>query len=143
MMSSVMSLQPVLVHMRILTCENCWMGMFALESKPFTKMVLFSYTLFTWLNAAAFVTFQVLPMWRLIYRGRPYLRAQGLPKWQFGSQGVLSYMGYIGMCRCEGWFSSSLLWDRVYKSGSLGVKKGIIFQVGIVTQKYKKIKSAS
>ena len=28
------------------------MGMFALESKPFTKMVLFSYTLFTWLNAA-------------------------------------------------------------------------------------------
>ena len=57
MMSSVMSLQPVLVHMRILTCENCWMGMFALESKPFTKMVLFSYTLFTWLNAAAFVTF--------------------------------------------------------------------------------------
>ena len=39
-------------------------------------------------------------------------------------------MGYIGICRCELriWFSSSLLWDRVYKSESLGVEKGIILQ---------------
>ena len=26
------------------------------------------------------------------------------------------------------WFSSSLLWDRVYKSESLGLEEGIIFQ---------------
>ena len=36
----------------------------------------------------------------------------------------------IGMCRCElrVWFSSSLLWDRVYKSDSLGLEYGIIFR---------------
>ena len=44
-----------------------------------------------------------------------------------GGRGVLPYMGYIGMCSCEG-FSSSLLWDRVYKSASLGLEQGIIFQ---------------
>ena len=38
-------------------------------------------------------------------------------------------MGYIGMCRCEGYgFSSSLLQDRVYKSERLGLEQGIIFQ---------------
>ena len=43
--------------------------------------------------------------------------------------GVLPYMGYIGMCHCEGYgFQASLLWDRVYKSESLGLEKGIIFQ---------------
>ena len=26
------------------------------------------------------------------------------------------------------WFSSSLLWDRVHKSGRLGLEEGIIFQ---------------
>ena len=31
------------------------------------------------------------------------------------------------MCHCEGvWFSSSLLWDRAYKSESLSLKLGII-----------------
>ena len=45
---------------------------------------------------------------------------------------VLPYMGYIGMCRYEGygvWFSSSLPWDRVYTSESLGLEEGIIFHL--------------
>ena len=43
--------------------------------------------------------------------------------------GVLPYMGYIDMCRCEGYgFQAIILCDRVYKSESLGVEKGIIFQ---------------
>ena len=47
----------------------------------------------------------------------------GVGGWQ------LPYMGYIGMCRSwRVWFLSSLLWDRVYKSESLGLEKGIIFQ---------------
>ena len=37
-------------------------------------------------------------------------------------------MGYIGMCRCFKLFSSSLLWDGVYKSENLGLEEGIIFQ---------------
>ena len=37
--------------------------------------------------------------------------------------GVLPYMGYIGMFHCEGYgFQSNLLWDRVYKSESLGLE---------------------
>ena len=36
-----------------------------------------------------------------------------------GGGGVLPYMGYIGMYRCEGY---GLLWDRVYKSESLGLE---------------------
>ena len=58
---------------------------------------------------------------------------------------------YVPLSRV--WFSSSLLWDRVYKSESLGLESGIIFQetdqlvedisldLGkqeIATQKYKK-----
>ena len=39
---------------------------------------------------------------------------------------MLPYMGYIGM-GCEG-FSNTLLWDRVYKSKSLGLEWSIIFQ---------------
>ena len=43
---------------------------------------------------------------------------------------VLPYMGYIGKYRSEAvWLSSSLLWDRVYKSESLGLEKGIIFHL--------------
>ena len=38
--------------------------------------------------------------------------------------GILPYMGYIGLCCSEGY---SLLWDRVYKSESLGLEEGIIF----------------
>ena len=37
--------------------------------------------------------------------------------------GVLPYMGYI---------SSSLLWDKVYKSESWGLEQGIIFQEQLV-----------
>ena len=33
---------------------------------------------------------------------------------------------YVPLSRV--WFSSSLLWDRVYKSESLGLESGIIFQ---------------
>ena len=33
---------------------------------------------------------------------------------------------YVPLCRV--WFSSSLLWDRVYKSEGLGLESGIIFQ---------------
>ena len=33
-----------------------------------------------------------------------------------------------GYCHIWAWFSSSLLWDRVYKSESLGLEQGIIFQ---------------
>ena len=38
--------------------------------------------------------------------------------------GGTAIYGYIGLCRCKlkVWFSSSLLWDRVYKSASLGVE---------------------
>ena len=58
-----------------------------------------------------------------------------------------------GHCYIWVWFSSSLLWDRVYKSESWGLEQGIIFQEtdqlvedlsldqgnrGIVTEKYKK-----
>ena len=35
-----------------------------------------------------------------------------------GGGRVLPYMGYIGMCRCEGYG----FWDRVYKSESLGLE---------------------
>ena len=35
------------------------------------------------------------------------------------------YMGDMDMCGCEG-FSSSLIWDRVYKPESLGLEQGII-----------------
>ena len=43
--------------------------------------------------------------------------------------GVLPYMGYTGMYRCDPLrSSSSLLWDRVNKSESLGLEEGIIFQ---------------
>ena len=38
---------------------------------------------------------------------------------------MLRYM-YVPLCRV--WFSSSLLWDRVYKSEGLGLESGIIFQ---------------
>ena len=44
--------------------------------------------------------------------------------------GVLPYVGlpyrYVPLWRV--WFSSSLLWDRVYKSERLGLEEGIIFQ---------------
>ena len=40
---------------------------------------------------------------------------------------VLPYMGYIGMCRCEGFFSSNLLLHRVYKSERLGLEQSTIF----------------
>ena len=44
--------------------------------------------------------------------------------------GVLSYMGYIGMCLCEVYgFSSSLLWHKLYKSESLGLEEVIIFHL--------------
>ena len=38
-----------------------------------------------------------------------------------GGGGILPYMVYMGMCRCEG-FSSSLIWDRVYKPENLGLE---------------------
>ena len=37
-------------------------------------------------------------------------------------------MGYIGVPLWRVWFSSSISWDRVYKSESLGLEEGIIFQ---------------
>ena len=61
--------------------------------------------------------------------------------------------GYIGMTvpLWRLWFSSSLLWDREYKSESLGLERDIIFQQtdqlvedfslgkpGIATQEHKK-----
>ena len=42
--------------------------------------------------------------------------------------GVLPYMGYRYVPLSRVWFSSSLLRDRVYKSESLGLEQGIIFQ---------------
>ena len=40
-----------------------------------------------------------------------------------GGGGVLPYMGYIGYVPLwRIWFSSGLLWDRVYKSESLGLE---------------------
>ena len=48
----------------------------------------------------------------------------------FLRRGVLPYMlyryMYVPLWRV--WFSSSLLWDRVYKSESLGLESVIIFQ---------------
>ena len=38
------------------------------------------------------------------------------------------YMGYRYVPLSRVWFSSSLLRDRVYKSESLGLEQGIIFQ---------------
>ena len=46
-----------------------------------------------------------------------------------GGGTVLPFMRrymYVPLCRV--WFSSSLLWDRVYKSEGLGLESGIIFQ---------------
>ena len=50
-----------------------------------------------------------------------------LPAGGGGGEGVMPYMGYIGMCRCEGYGFQAVysgLWDGVYKSQRLG----IIFQ---------------
>ena len=38
-----------------------------------------------------------------------------------GAGGLLQDMGYIGMCRCEG-YGFQALWDRVYKSESLDLE---------------------
>ena len=48
-----------------------------------------------------------------------------------GGGGGLPYIGYIGMCSCEGYgFQEvNLLLDRVYKSESLGLEEGIIFHI--------------
>ena len=46
-----------------------------------------------------------------------------------GGGGVTAIYGlyrYVPLWRV--WFSSSLLWDRVYKSESLGLEQGIIYQ---------------
>ena len=43
-----------------------------------------------------------------------------------GGGRVLQYKLYVPLWRV--WFSSRLLWDRVYKSESLVLKSGIIFQ---------------
>ena len=45
-----------------------------------------------------------------------------------GGGGVLPYTGYRYVPLSRVWFSSSLLRDRVYKSESLGLEQGIIFQ---------------
>ena len=43
--------------------------------------------------------------------------------------GILSYMGYIGMCRCEGYgFQAVYSNSRVYESERLGLEWDIIFQ---------------
>ena len=43
-----------------------------------------------------------------------------------GGTAIYRLYRYVPLWRV--WFSSSLLWDRVYKSESLGPEKGIIFQ---------------
>ena len=45
-----------------------------------------------------------------------------------GGGGTAIYVLYRYVPQWRVWFSSSLLWDRVYKSESLGVEQGIIFQ---------------
>ena len=43
-----------------------------------------------------------------------------------GGTAIYGLYRYVPLWRV--WFSSSLLWDRVYKSESLGLEQGIIFQ---------------
>ena len=47
-----------------------------------------------------------------------------------GGGGVLPYMGYIGMCRCEGYGFQAVYSGiaRIYNLESLGLEQGIIFQ---------------
>ena len=42
--------------------------------------------------------------------------------------GTAIYGLYWHMPLWKVWFSSSFLWDRIYKSESLGLEQGIIFQ---------------
>ena len=42
-------------------------------------------------------------------------------KTEYKAGGVLPCMGYIGMCRCEG-YGFQALWDKVFKSESLGLE---------------------
>ena len=39
-----------------------------------------------------------------------------------GGGGVLSYMGHIGMCHCEGYGFQAVYSNRVYKSEGLGLE---------------------
>ena len=43
-----------------------------------------------------------------------------------GGTAIHGLYRYVPLWRV--WFSSSLVWDRVYKSESLGLEEGIIFQ---------------
>ena len=47
-----------------------------------------------------------------------------------GEGGVLPYMGYIGMCRCEGYGFQAVYSGiaRIYNLESLGLEQDIIFQ---------------
>ena len=69
-----------------------------------------------------FVTLMILFYELQLYSKNRYLTYKGggrvLPF-------MLRYM-YVPVWRV--WFSSSLLWDRVYKSEGLGLESGIIFQ---------------
>ena len=73
------------------------------------------------------------------------------PRTPPGGTSIYGLYRYVPLWRV--WFSSDLLWDRVYKSESLGLEDGIIFHLnwsigwrfksrrgkpGIATQKYKK-----
>ena len=46
-----------------------------------------------------------------------------------GGGGTTIYERYRYVPLRKVWFSSSLLWDRVYKSESLGLEEGIIFHL--------------
>ena len=73
------------------------------------------------------------------------LNNPSLPVQKRMSGSRLGYTGCVCVCVCGGggtaicgpytyvplwrvWFSSSLLWDRLYKSERLGLEEGIIFQ---------------
>ena len=49
--------------------------------------------------------------------------------WSPGGAGVLPYMGYIGMCRCEG-YGFQAVYSRIgyINQNILGLEWGIIFQ---------------
>ena len=38
------------------------------------------------------------------------------------TRGLLPYIGYVGMCRCEGYGFQGVFWDREYKSERLGLE---------------------
>ena len=73
------------------------------KSDARAKLLFYLFNLFDVLVAVAVVASFKIPFYK-----RVYMFSYGVDG--FSSGGVLPYMGYIGMCRCEGYgFSSSLL----------------------------------